>query len=402
MTSARIAARVQRIKPSPSTAASDRANELRRQGKQIVNLVVGEPDFDTPEHIRRAAAIAMDKGATRYTLMAGTVELRQAICDKLQRKNGLTYALNEIMVTSGAKSAIYNAFSITVEPGDEVIIPSPYWVSYPDMALACDGAPVTIACPESASFKLTPAQLEAAITPRTRWLIINSPSNPTGVSYTAADYRGLADVLLRHPQVLVMTDDIYEHIRFDGQTTPHLLAIAPELRDRTLAINGVSKTYAMTGWRIGWVAGPRDLIQALDTFMSQSAGNSCSVSQAAAVAALTGDQSFVPQSVAIYKQRRDETVKLINAIPGLHCPVPDGAFYLYINCAGLIGKTTPAGKALATDGDVVMFLLENAGVALVAGTAYGLSPYFRMSIATSMEMLKTGAERMAAAVRELR
>jgi aspartate aminotransferase len=402
VTPSRIAARVRRIKPSPSTSAADRANELRRQGKSIVNLVVGEPDFDTPAHIRQAAAAAMERGETRYTLMAGTVALRQAIVAKLERENGLTYAMNEIIATSGAKSAIYSAFAITLEPGDEVIIPAPYWVSYPDMVLASDGQPVTVACPEQNGFKLTPAQLEAAITPRTRWLLINSPSNPTGASYTLDEYRGLAAVLAKHPHVLVMTDDIYEHIRFDGQQTPHFLQAAPELRERTLVINGVSKTYAMTGWRIGYVAGPRDLVQALDTLLSQSSGNCCSISQAAAAAALSGDQSFVGESVAIYKQRRDATLMRINAIPGLSCLAPDGAFYLYINCAGLIGKTTPEGKLLAEDGDVVMYLLESVGVAVVAGTAYGLSPYFRLSIATSIENLEEGCNRIQRAVAELR
>jgi len=402
VTASRIASRIRRIKPSPSTSAADRANELRRQGNSIVNLVVGEPDFDTPAHIRRAAAEAMDKGATRYTLMAGTVELRQAIVAKLQRENGLAYALNEIIVTSGAKSAIYNAFAITLEPGDEVIVPAPYWVSYPDMVLACEGAPVIVACPEADGFKLTPAQLEAAITPRTRWLLINSPSNPTGASYTADEYRALADVLKRHPHVMVMTDDIYEHIRFDGGSTPHILAVEPSLRERTLAVNGVSKTYAMTGWRIGWAAGPADLITAMDTLLSQSAGNCCSISQAAAAAALNGDQGFVAESVAVYKKRRDRTLALVNAIPGLSCATPPGAFYLYIDCAGLIGKTTPAGKPLNEDGDVVMYLLESAGVATVAGTAYGLSPYFRLSIATSIENLEEGCTRIARAVAELR
>lgn len=400
-TTSRIAARVRRIKPSPSTSAADRANELRRQGKSIVNLVVGEPDFDTPPHIRQAAAAAIERGATRYTLMAGTVELREAIVAKLERENGLRYAMNEIIATSGAKSAIYNAFAITLEPGDEVIIPAPYWVSYPDMVLACEGTPVTVACPEANGFKLTPAQLEAAITPRTRWLLINSPSNPTGASYTAAEYRALAEVLERHPHVMVMTDEIYEHIRFDDEPLPHILAVAPALRDRTLLVNGVSKTYAMTGWRIGYAAGPVDLIKALDTLLSQSTGNCCSVSQAAAAAALNGDQSFVAESVAVYKQRRDRTLALVNAIPGLSCATPPGAFYLYINCGGLIGKTTPEGKHLNEDGDVVMYLLESEGVAVVAGTAYGLSPYFRLSIATSIETLEEGCKRIARAVAAL-
>jgi aspartate aminotransferase len=398
----RIADRVKRIKPSPSTSAADRANELRRQGQSIVSLVVGEPDFDTPAHIRRAAAAAMDKGATRYTLMAGTMELRQAIMAKLERENGLRYEVNEIIATNGAKSAIYSALAVTLQPGDEVIIPAPYWVSYPDMVLASDGTPVTVPCPEANGFKITPAQLAAAITPRTRWLILNSPSNPTGASYTLAEYRALAEVLDAHPHVLVMTDDIYEHIRFDGQHTPHLLNAAPAMRERTLAINGVSKTYAMTGWRIGWAAGSRDLVQALDTFLSQSAGNCCSISQAAAAAALNGDQSFVAESVAVYKQRRDATLARINAIPGLGCRSPEGAFYLYVNCGGLIGKATPAGKVLAEDGDVVMYLLESEGVALVAGTAYGLSPYFRLSIATSIDILEEGCTRIARAVAALR
>ena len=269
------------------------------------------------------------------------------------------------------------------------------------MVIANDGTPVTVACPEQQGFKLTPAQLEAAITPRTHWLIINSPSNPTGAAYSAAEYRALADTLARHPHVQVMTDDIYEHIRFDGQASPHLLAVAPELRNRILAINGVSKTYAMTGWRIGWVAGPRDLIQAIDTLLSQSAGNCCAVSQAAATAALNGDQSFVPDSVATYRQRRDRMAQRINAIPGLTCAMPDGAFYLYVNCSGLIGKRTPEGQVLEADTDVVLYLLESVGVAVVAGTAYGLSPYFRLSIATSIDILLEGADRMALAISRL-
>ena len=398
MNETRIAARVRRIKPSPSTAAADRANALRREGRSIVNLVVGEPDFDTPPHIRQAAARAIEAGATRYTPMAGTVELRAAIIAKLARENGLTYAADEIIVTNGAKSAIFSALAATLEPGDEVIIPAPYWVSYPDMVIASDGTPVTVACPERQGFKLLPAQLEAAITPRTRWLLLNAPANPTGASYSVAEYRALAAVLERHPHVLAMTDDIYEHIRFDGGRTPHLLEAAPQLRDRTLAINGVSKTYAMTGWRIGWVAGPRDLVRAIDTLLSQSAGNCCSVSQAAATEALNGDQSFVAESVAIYRMRRDRMAERINAIPGLGCALPEGAFYLYVNCAGLLGRRTGQGKVLETDMDVVLFLLEEAGVAVVAGSAYGLSPYFRLSIATSLDVLMAGADRISRAV----
>jgi len=330
------------------------------------------------------------------------VDLRQAIAAKLKRENGLIYGLDEIIATNGAKSAIYSAFAATLEPGDAVIIPAPYWVSYPDMALACDGVPIFVPCDEAQGFKLTATQMEAAITTRTRWLVINSPSNPTGASYTVDEYRAIAGVLAKHPHVLVMTDDIYEHIRYDGAITPHLLAVAPELRDRTLAINGVSKTYAMTGWRLGWIAGPSDLVQAINTLLSQSAGNCCSISQAAAAAALNGDQSFVEASVAIYRQRRDATLPLINAIPGLSCKAPDGAFYLYVNCGGLIGKMTPDGKRLDADGDVVLYFLESAGVALVAGTAYGLSPYFRLSIATDIATLTDGIERIARAVSELR
>ncbi|EPJ85443.1 aspartate transaminase [Pseudomonas sp. CFII68] len=401
MTASRIAARVQRIKPSPSSAASDRANELRRQGKSIINLVVGEPDFDTPANIRQAANAAIERGETRYTQNAGTPELRQAIVAKLARENGLTYAANQILVTSGAKSAIFNAFAATLGAGDEVLIPAPYWVSYPDMVLACEGEPVTLACPEEHAFKLTPEQLRGAITERTRWLLLNSPSNPTGASYSAAELRALADVLLDHPQVLLMTDDIYEHIRYEGLDNPHILAIEPALTERTLVVNGVSKTYAMTGWRIGYAAGPADLIGAMATLQSQSTSNACSVSQAAAVEALNGDQAFVKESVAVYQQRRDRCLDLLNAIDGLSCRKPDGAFYLYVNCSGLLGKSTPQGKRLDTDYDVVMYLLESQGVAVVAGTAYGLAPFFRMSIATDIKTLDEGCSRIAAAVAAL-
>ena len=401
MSTSRISARVQRIKPSPSSAASDRANELRRQGKSIINLVVGEPDFDTPAHIRAAACTAIERGETRYTANAGTPQLRQAIVDKLQRENGLSYATSQVLVTSGAKSAIFNAFAATLGAGDEVLIPAPYWVSYPDMVLACEGEPVTLACPEENAFKLTPAQLRDAITPRTRWLLLNSPSNPTGASYSAAELRALADVLLDAPHVLLMTDDIYEHIRYEGLENPHILAIEPALSDRTLVVNGVSKTYAMTGWRIGYAAGPADVIGAMATLQSQSTSNACSVSQAAAVEALNGDQQFVKDSVQVYQERRDRCLDLLNGIDGLSCRKPDGAFYLYVNCSGLLGKTTPQGKRLDSDYDVVMYLLESQGVAVVAGTAYGLAPFFRMSIATALDTLEQGCSRIATAVAAL-
>ncbi|MDP4029503.1 MAG: aspartate transaminase [Gallionella sp.] len=396
-----IASRLSRVKPSPSSAAQDRAAALRRAGKDIVNLVVGEPDFDTPEQICRAACEAIQRGETRYTQAAGTLALRQAIADKFQRENGLVYSPKEIIVTVGAKHAIYNALSVTLEPGDEVIIPAPYWVSYPDMTLACQGEPVIVTCQESDGFKLTPAKLDAAITAKTRWLILNSPTNPTGSTYSATELRALANVLLRHPHVMLMTDDIYEHIRFESSDNPHLVAIEPQLQSRTLVINGVSKTYAMTGWRIGWAAGPAELISALDMLQSQSVSNASSISQAAALAALQGDQTFIAEWVKIYKHRRDLALKILNAIPGISCRTPGGAFYLYVNCSGMIGRTTPEGKRLETDVDVVMYLLEGVGVALIPGTVYGLSPYFRMSIAASAEVIEDGCRRIERAVTDL-
>lgn len=401
MSSSRIAARVQRIKPSPSSAAQDRANALRREGRDIVNLVVGEPDFDTPAHIRRAACDAIERGETRYTMSAGTPALRQAICDKLQRENGLRYSPRDIIVTCGAKHAIFNALSVTLEPGHEVIIPAPYWVSYPDMTLACDGTPVVVGCHEEHGFRLQAAALEAAITPHTRWLLLNSPNNPTGASYGAADLRAIADVLLRHPQVMLMTDDIYEHIRFTDDGNPHILAIEPLLKDRTVVINGVSKTYAMTGWRIGYAAGPSDLIGAMETLQSQSTSNACSVSQAAALAALQGDHGFLKDFVATYRRRRDTALALVNAVPGLSCRAPGGAFYLFVNCGGLIGKRTPQGAPLQTDVDVMLYLLDSVGVAMIPGSAYGVAPYFRMSIATSLEVIEEGCRRIAKAVAAL-
>jgi aspartate aminotransferase len=397
----RIASRVQRIKTSPSSAAADRAAELRRQGRTIVNLAIGEPDFPTPAHIRRAAAEAVERGETRYTQTAGTVALRTAIAAKLREENALDYDPKHIIVTCGAKHAIFNALAVTVEPGDEVLIPAPYWVSYPDMVLACEGSPVVLPCTEADGFKLTAATLEAAITPRTRWLLLNSPSNPTGASYSSGELRALADVLLRHPHVLVLTDDIYEHIRFESASNPHIVAVEPALHDRAVVVNGMSKTYAMTGWRIGYAAGPADLIAAMDTLQSQSTSCASSVGQAAALAALQGDQSSIAEAVETYRARRDRGVALLNAIPGLACGAPGGAFYLFVNCGGVIGKQTPAGKLIASDADFTLYLLEAAGVVLVAGSAYGASPYFRMSIATGIEVIEEGCRKIANAVSEL-
>jgi aspartate aminotransferase len=399
--SVQIAARMKRIKPSPSSAATDRLAQLRREGRDIVSLLVGEPDFDTPEPIRQAAVAAIQQGQTRYTQTSGTLALRQAIVAKLDKENGLGYRPDQVIVTVGAKHAIFNALSVSVEAGNEVIIPAPYWVSYPDMVLACDGEPVTVPCSEADGFLLTPAALEAAITPATRWLILNSPSNPTGAAYDAAQLRGLADVLLRHPQVMVLTDDIYEHIRFGPSDNPHIAAIEPALQARTLVVNGVSKTYAMTGWRIGYAAGPAELIAAMDMLQSQSTSCAASVSQAAALAALRGDMAFLPDWVATYQARRDRAVELLNAIPGLRCSAPEGAFYLFIHCGGLIGRCTADGQQIQSDLDVALYFLESAGVAVIGGTSYGLSPYFRISIATGVDVIEEACRRMAAAIARL-
>jgi aspartate aminotransferase len=343
----------------------------------------------------------MERGETRYTQTAGTLALRTAIAAKLREENGLAYDPKHIIVTCGAKHAIFNALAVTVEPGDEVLIPAPYWVSYPDMVLACEGTPVVLPCTEANSFKLSAATLEAAITPQTGWLLLNSPSNPTGASYTSEELRAIADVLLRYPHVLVLTDDIYEHVRFDNASNPHIAAVEPALRDRTVVVNGMSKTYAMTGWRIGYAAGPADLIAAMDTLQSQSTSCASSIGQAAALAALQGDQGGIAEAVATYRFRRDRGLALLNAIPGLSCGAPGGAFYLFVNCGGVIGKQTPDGKRIASDADFVLYLLESAGVVLVAGSAYGASPYFRMSIATSIDVIEEGCRKIAGAVAEL-
>ena len=396
-----LAPRLDRIKPSPSGAAAQLARDLKRAGRDIINLAVGEPDFDTPAHICEAATAAMRRGETRYTAVDGTPELKAAIIAKFKRENGLSYTTDQITVANGAKQIIYNAMMATLGPGDEVIVPAPYWVSYTDIVLLAEGVPVVVAGPQNNGFKLRPEDLEAAITPRTKWLLLNSPSNPTGAVYTAGELRALGEVVLRHPHVHVMTDDIYEHLLFDGRKFSTIAEVEPRLFDRTLTINGASKAYSMTGWRIGYAGGPRSLITAMGTLMGQITANPASISQAAAVAALTGPQEFLAEQCAAFQHRRDVVVDLINAVPGLSCHAPEGAFYVFPSCAGLLGKITPDGKRIETDQDVVVYLLEAAGVALVHGEAYGMSPYFRLSTATSLDLLRDACGRIHAACSKL-
>ncbi|WP_027544777.1 aspartate transaminase [Bradyrhizobium sp. WSM2254] len=396
------AARVSRIKISPTTAASARVRELKAAGRDIVDMAIGEPDFDTPDHVKAAAHEAIDRGETKYTAVNGTVALRKAIIADYKRRLGLDYADNEICVGGGAKQILFLALMASVEEGAEVIIPAPYWVSYPDMVIANDGRPVIVRCAENQGFKLTAEALEAAITPKTRWLILNAPSNPTGAAYSRADLKAIGDVLLRHPDVLVLSDDIYDQIWYRDEPATTLAAAVPELKDRVLLANGVSKTYAMTGWRIGYAAGPAPLVAAINKLQSQMSSCPSSISQAAAAHALTSDQSFVRDSVKLYKERRDYACARLNAIPGLSCLVPDGAFYLYPGCAGVIGKIMPDGKVIENDLDFVLYLLDDVGVAAVQGAAYGLSPYFRLSIATSMAAIKDACDRIEKACTALR
>jgi aspartate aminotransferase len=397
VTSTRLSSRLQAVKPSPTIAMTRLAAELRRQGKEIIGLSQGEPDFDTPEHIRQAAKAAIDAGQTRYTDVDGTPELKQAVAAKFKRENGLDYGLDQISVGTGGKQVLYNALLATLDDGDEVIIPAPYWVSYPDMVRLAGGVPVTVSCPEEDNFLLTAKVLRAAITPRTKWLILNSPSNPTGAGYSAAHLKALAEVLLEFPRVLVMTDDMYEHIRYDGWEFATIAAVEPKLLDRTLTCNGVSKAYSMTGWRIGFAGGPADLIKAMATLQSQSTSNPSSVSQAAAVAALNGPMDFLGQRNETFRRRRDLCLDAFNAIEGLSCVRPVGAFYLFPSCAGMIGRRRPDGKVIETDTDFVMWLLEEAGVAAVPGSAFGLAPYFRISFATATERLEAACARIRAA-----
>ncbi|OIP83525.1 MAG: aspartate aminotransferase [Rhodobacterales bacterium CG2_30_65_12] len=383
-----------RVKPSPTIAVSTLAAGLKAQGRDVIGLGAGEPDFDTPQNIKTAAKAAIDAGKTKYTAPDGIIELKQAIARKFARENGLSYTVKQISVGTGGKQILYNALMATLNPGDEVIIPAPYWVSYPDMVLLAGGEPVLVACGIETAFKMTPAQLEAAITPRTKWLIFNSPSNPTGAGYSRAELKGLTDVLMRHPQVWVMSDDMYEHLVFDDFkfTTP--AQVEPGLYGRTLTCNGVSKAYAMTGWRIGYAGGPEELIAAMRTIQSQSTSNPCTISQWAAVEALTGPQDFLEENRRVFQRRRDLVVQMLNAAQGITCPTPEGAFYVYPSISGCIGKTSTGGVKIETDEDFSRALLEETGVAVVFGAAFGLSPAFRVSYATSDTALEDACTRI--------
>ncbi|MEQ8344398.1 MAG: pyridoxal phosphate-dependent aminotransferase [Sneathiellaceae bacterium] len=387
-------AAIGRIQPSATLAVTQKARELKAAGKDVIGLGAGEPDFDTPESIREAAKAAIDAGDTRYTNVDGTPALKAAIVDKFKRENGLTYTADQVSVTSGGKQCIFNAFLATLDPGDEVVIPTPYWVSYPDIVQFAGGTPVFVPCAIEQGFKLKPEDLDRAITPQTKWLILNSPSNPSGAAYTADELRGLTEVLKRHPHVWVMTDDMYEHLVYDNFVFATPAQVEPELYDRTLTLNGVSKAYCMTGWRIGYAGGPAPLIKAMAKLQSQSTSNPCSVSQAAAVAALTGNQDFIPAHNQIFKERRDLVVSMLNEAPGIQCPRPEGAFYVYPSCAGTLGKTSKGGRKLESDLDFATALLEEAEVAVVHGEAFGLTPHFRISYATATDTLREACSRI--------
>ncbi len=383
-----------RVKPSPTIAVSTKANELKAAGRDVIGLGAGEPDFDTPQNIKDAAKRAIDAGKTKYTAVDGIPELKAAICAKFLRENGLTYTPAQVTVGTGGKQILYNALMATCNPGDEVIIPAPYWVSYPDMVLLAGGTPVPVVAGIDTDFKITPAQLEAAITPKTKWFIFNSPSNPTGAGYTRDELKALCDVLLRHPQVWIMSDDMYEHLVFDDFVFTTPAQVEPALYDRTLTTNGVSKSYAMTGWRIGYAAGPVALIKAMGTIQSQSTSNPSSVSQYAALEALTGPQDFLAPNRALFQGRRDLVVSMLNAAKGITCPKPEGAFYVYPDISGCIGKATPDGTVITNDEVFATALLEETGVAVVFGAAFGLSPNFRVSYATSDAVLADACKRI--------
>ena len=386
---------LKRVKPSPTIAMTTLAQELKAQGRDIISLSAGEPDFDTPEHIKRAAAAAIAAGKTKYTAPDGMPELKQAICKKFSRENALEYSPSQISVGTGGKQTLFNALMATLNAEDEVIIPAPYWVSYPDMVLLAGGTPVVVATDVKDNYKLTAKALRAAITENTKWFIFNSPSNPTGAGYTAPELKALTDVLLDFPDVMVMSDDMYEHLTYDGFKFVSPAQVEPRLYARTLTCNGVSKAYAMTGWRIGYAAGPEALIAAMRKVQSQTTSNPCSISQWATLEALEGPQAFLQDNQTLFKGRRDLVVAGLSAIEGITCPIPEGAFYVYPSIAGLIGKTTPSGKVIATDEDFAIALLEDTGVAAVFGAAFGLSPNFRISYATSESQLSEACARIA-------
>jgi aspartate aminotransferase len=389
-----LSATLKRVKPSPTIAVTTKAQELKAAGRDVIGLGAGEPDFDTPDNIKAAGIAAINSGKTKYTAVDGIPELKKAICAKFARDNDLTYSPDQVTVGTGGKQVLYNAFMATLNAGDEVIIPAPYWVSYPDMVLLSGGEPVFVEATLEAGFKITAAQLEAAITPKTKWFLFNSPSNPTGAGYGWEELKALTDVLLRHPHVWVLTDDMYEHLSYDDFKFCTPAQVEPQLYDRTLTMNGVSKAYAMTGWRIGYAAGPKDLIGAIRKVQSQSTSNPCSISQWAAVEALNGPQDFIAPNNGMFIRRRDLVVSMLNDATGIVCPKPEGAFYVYPSIAGCIGKTTPAGTEITNDEVFATALLEETGVAVVFGAAFGLSPNFRVSYATSDEALKEACTRI--------
>ncbi|MDR7029748.1 pyridoxal phosphate-dependent aminotransferase [Rhizobium rosettiformans] len=389
-----LADALSRIKPSATIAVTQMARELKAQGKDVISLSVGEPDFDTPQNIKDAAVAAIARGETKYTPVAGIPELRKAIADKFKRENGLDYKPEQVIVGTGGKQILFNAFMATINPGDEVVIPAPFWVSYPEMIALCGGTPVFVETTIENNFKLTAEQLEKAITPKTKWFMFNSPSNPSGAAYSKEELKALTDVLLKHPHVWVLTDDMYEHLVFGDFVYYTPAQVEPKLYDRTLTMNGVSKAYAMTGWRIGYAAGPLPLIKAMDMIQGQQTSGACSVAQWAAVEALNGPQDFITESKKAFEERRDLVVSMLNQASGIVCPKPEGAFYVYPSCAALIGKTAPSGKVIETDEDFVMELLATEGVATVHGSSFGLGPNFRVSYATSNAKLEEACSRI--------
>lgn len=396
-----IAKRLEKIKPSATLALAAKAAELKAQGKDVIGLAVGEPDFETPAHIRDAAKKAMDEGKTKYTPVPGTPELRKAVAAKFKRENNLDYTADQVIVGTGGKQVLYNAFMATLNPGDEVIVSAPYWLSYPEMVQLCEGKPVIVPTTAESGFKMAPEALDKAITPATKWVIINSPSNPTGAAYTTAELKALGEVLKKHPHVWVLTDDIYEHLVYDKFKFSTIAEVVPELFERTLTVNGVSKAYSMTGWRIGYAAGPLPLIKEMSKVQGQSTSNPSSISQAAAVAALNGDQTFLNEWREKFQERRDLVVGMLNKADGLSSITPEGAFYVYCSCEGAIGKKTPEGKVIENDTDFCNYLLEKHNVVVVPGVEFGLSPYFRVSYALSKETLTKACERIQNACKEL-